>query len=444
MASDSEGSHEPRDDEPPPAAKRLKQDEAESSSAFSFLPRTFVTWNCNGFTSRCKYNEESLRDLLSQTGHPDVLCLQEVRLKAAAAGNRGQPLDWNGSVEQRVLTQVFGDYTPYWSLADTKYAGSLTLIHRRVVQSQGETVAAAFSFESAVNLLLQKFDLTRDECGLKGEAAAAAAAKPKDKKQSSMKSFFAPKAPAKPSLKSHHPEGRVQFFRFPGGMDLIQTYVPNHGDRPEKWERRREWDGAMRDFLVARRKIYQTAGKAPPVLLWCGDMNVAVDHRDGTHWERRSNGTGIYEWWTDESKCFISRQKIPSDKHPDHVGMPSFTPAERRRFGSMLQEADLCDVWRKLHPDGANVLPQYEQSPWEQPNWTWRGHLSQNNNGGKGKYQGKGQRLDYFLLSPASAADALVESCDILGHGERRDGLFCGSDHCAVSLSLKPTEDMNL
>lgn len=63
--------------------------------------------------------------------------------------------------------------------------------------------------------------------------------------------------------------------------------------------------------------------------------------------------------------------------------------------------------------------------------------MSNNGNSYASKYEGKGQRLDYFLLSPSSLMKDVVESCDILGYGASREGLFCGSDHCATMLRLK-------
>jgi hypothetical protein len=57
----------------------------------------------------------------------------------------------------------------------------------------------------------------------------------------------------------------------------------------------------------------------------------------------------------------------------------------------------------------------------------------------KARYQGKGQRIDYFLLS--NHAMDRVESCHILGYGELREGFFCGSDHCASLLVLKKSDD---
>ena len=193
------------------------------------------------------------------------------------------------------------------------------------------------------------------------------------------------------------------------------------------------------------------------LLVWCGDMNCARDYRDGTHWWRETTTNQpistqtttitptmrlpdwecdtatsgvVHEWWTDESKCFVTKPEHPDQRAPEDRGMPSFTPAERQRFANLLQCANLVDVWRELHPNGSNTHSNLSQ--WDRPNWTWRGHLGKEK--AKSKYEGRGQRLDYFLLSPYRKG--VVKACEILGYGSQRQGLFCGSDHCASILVL--------
>ncbi|KAG7349680.1 endonuclease/exonuclease/phosphatase family protein [Nitzschia inconspicua] len=437
-------------------------------------PHTFVTWNCNGFTSRTKWNADELKRLLRETNFPDMICLQEVRLKASGPNHqRGTPkeTEFKGSVEAAIQT-IFRDYTPFWSLADTKYSGTLSLIHQRCMkyfQWQPSTASsqpsefAAFTPKSAIDLILRRFNTDRTRCGL---AEASAEIDSKDKKtkkaatQMSLTSFFAPKSSSSninndcshtgqnPSH-SHHPEGRFQFFFFPD-MDVIQTYVPNNGTKDESFQKRQQWDDDMMRFLKERQQILQTCDVHNRKLLWMGDMNVARDYRDGTHWKWRKNdenSDSIYEWWRDESKCFVQgdhKNPTASKKH-ENIGIPGFTTAERERFANLLQVGDFCDIWRELHPDG--VPPQKnEASVWDRGNYTWRGHLSREG-GAFAKYQGKAQRLDYFLLSPSKLVNRkatgttsnLLKSCEILGYGEHKEGLFCGSDHCAVRLELVQT-----
>jgi exonuclease III len=425
-------------------------------------PHTFVTWNCNGFTSRTKWNAKELKKLLEETKHPDMMCLQEVRLKASGPDHqRGRPMDseYIGSVKT-ATTEIFKEYTPFWSLADTKYSGTLTLIHQRCMENPRLQLSAdpseksnfaAFTPQSAIDLILRRFRTDRKACGLAEATAGNKSPERKNKKaakQLSMTNFFSLKtssnestatAPVRLTLPSHHPQGRFQYFFFPD-MDIIQTYVPNNGTKDESFQKRQQWDQDMMQFLQERKQILKALCHSEQrKLLWLGDMNVAREYRDGTHWQRRSNNDAIYEWWRDESKCFVpGGNKDPTcHKKPENVGIPGFTTAERNRFSDLLREGDFCDVWRELHPHGVQARPN-EKSVWDRANYTWRGHLSREGGGFAAKYQGKGQRLDYFLLSPSTLVTGgdLVKSCDILGYGELKEGLFCGSDHCAVRLEL--------
>lgn len=438
--SDSSSSEE--DDIPP--SKRMKPSG----------PTSFVTWNSNGLVSRCTRNKDLIVDMLTETRGPDVLCMQEVRLKATSPTNRGTPLPADYKTIKPVIeTTVFANYDRYWSLADTKYSGTLTLLHKRLRFPNED---AAFCTEAALSLLLFRYALTREDAGLpskpKGESNA-----PKKKKQATMTSFFAPKSSpqknekANLTSKEHQKEGRFQFFFFQG-FDLINTYAPNNGTREEKYQRRRDWDSDMKTFFAHRKLILKKAGDTDRPLLWLGDINVAKDYRDGTNWERvgennnkpsNSDEPSTYEWFKDEALCFARGQskQLDPNRSPADRGIPGFTTNERLRFAEILKEGDLVDVWRVLHPDGITQENSNRKfkSRWEFPNWTWRGHLTKDGQAWQSRYEGKGQRLDYFLLSSSSLTESpteVVEECEILGYGDRREG-FCGSDHCPTILRLK-------
>jgi len=385
-------------------------------------PTSFVTWNVNGFISRCNKDEAELVRLLRDTNTPDIIALQEVRMKASGPHNRGTPLatDYSSTKVQKVMeANIFHNYDKYYSLADARYAGTCTLIHKRLAFDGKNN--SAFSFSSALSLLLDKYNLIRQNVNL-GTIPYEQPSQPSDsnsssssssssninhcknKKQTSMKAFFAPKATnnnnnKKKSIPQHDSEGRLQFFFFPT-FDLMQTYVPNNGTKSESFQRRQEWDTNMKAFLHHRRLVLEQ-GKAAVnrPLLWCGDLNVAKDYRDRTHWERPvttvvdDNNTSIninantnneakngsvtvpYEWWTDESKCFAGGQAKTLDPNRaiGDQGIPSFTANERRRFVEILEQSDLIDVWRELHPNGVvqeDIIGKYKNR-WEFPNWTW-------------------------------------------------------------------------
>ena len=102
-----------------------------------YHPTRFITWNCNGFSSRAKWDVDSLFELVVEHNSPEVICIQEARLKADG-NERGRPLkDKDYEHIQNALDGPFCDYTPFWSLADKKYAGTLTLLKFTVLEDSG-------------------------------------------------------------------------------------------------------------------------------------------------------------------------------------------------------------------------------------------------------------------------------------------------------------------
>lgn len=447
-----------------PCLKRRKIKETKLQKS----PRTIVTWNCNGFASRAQYDSEKIQLLLTSTQYPDMICIQEARLKAFDKNQRDKPMMSEYLLIRDTMNGVLKDYKAIWSLADSRYAGTLTLIHKRINIDATATVTA-FNTESAIDLLLQRYKIKnrKDVAGIseKEEMNQENEQNPKNgakkERQTSVTSFFAPKKKMNPSTtvkkssniknlqKRHTVEGRFQFFSFED-IDIIQTYVPNNGTKEESFARRKNWDRQLLTFFQDRRQILEHVKQTERPMLWCGDMNVAKDYRDGTHWSKSKEDGTIYEWWTDEKKCIVKssskavnkKQQPAFKKMPEDTGMPGFTPAERKRFQEMFKAGDFIDAWRELHPEGVTTDSgghDYKKE-WDRPNWTWRGHPAKPGSGRfTAKYEGRGQRLDYFLLSPASKLALLknIESCEILGYGSMREGMFCASDHCASILKLK-------
>ena len=276
-------------------------------SSVGYHPSSFVTWNCNGFSTRAVHNRDELRRLVRETRTPDLICIQEARLRAAGPGQqRGQPAvtDKDHPQIRAAVADAFEGYTPFWSLADKRYAGTLTLVRKACLEAGGSSPTrnragnydpdlVAFTPRSAIDLMLHRLGTTRAECGLEAEqpeAKSAAAAQPK-KQQTSLTSFFAPKkkqgagATGKRKRHDHNAEGRFQFFFFPG-MDVLQTYVPNNGEKEESFRRRREWDKSMNKFFAERKQILQSINNSKGSsktggdkvdsgidrkLLWCGE-----------------------------------------------------------------------------------------------------------------------------------------------------------------------------
>ena len=278
----------------------LRRDQASVSCCSSnnnryYHPSSFVTWNCNGFSTRAKYDRVQLQKLVEDTHTPDVICIQEARLKAAGPGEqRGRPCPLKDSDSHEhvraAIGEAFRQYTPFWSLADKKYAGTLTLVRKTCLETTANSSAArspgwdadfvAFTPRSAIELMLRRYGTTRSACGLAAEKTSNDETTPrvvvgspqKKKQQTSLTSFFAPKQKKNQQGSSsatvaankrkqrkpreHTAEGRFQFFFFPG-MDVVQTYVPNNGTKEESFLRRRNWDRTMIEFVKERNQILQ-------------------------------------------------------------------------------------------------------------------------------------------------------------------------------------------
>ena len=184
-------------------------------------------------------------------------------------------------------------------------------------------------------------------------------------------------------------EGRVLILEYEDFV-FMNTYSPNNGGTPDRWERRRLWDARMEAFV----KHHNTPGKKP--LIWCGDLNVA--HRE-------------------------------VDVGPDpgmFLHTPGFTIPERQRFGQILHKGGLVDVYRAVHGD--------------RQAFTWR---SQSGSGGpiRAAYDWAGMRLDYFIVSESlvSRVKSVRLSTDSMGEDFARlrpVTCFFGSDHCVLFLKL--------
>jgi len=439
-------------------------------------PCTIVTWNANGLAPRAKSsaNLDEFRRLLRITGGrsaqqdtpsaspvPDLVLIQEARLKRSSPSSPDQPSPSELREVDPFLSicRPYG-YAPIWSLAVGRNAGTLSLVRTPTGLGAAEQANwTAFTLAGALTLMMTAYGLDRDAELIKRVqefAASSSSAGPPHgsptKQQSSMMAFVkkpksAPSVGLPPPTK-HDAEGRIQFLRF-AGMDVLHTYVPNNGRTVDSNARRRRFDGAVRQFLSLRQHILVTAGDVARPILWAGDLNVARTHLDGTHHSVHPETGAVSEYWTDETKCYSRKDVANADPNrpKGDVGIPGFTPNERLRFEKTLRDVGLVDVWRKLHPHGVQTakVPYLgrkggtaEADKWNRANYTWRG--TQGRNQAMARYQGKGQRIDYFLISDdCGAGNGMnrVISCDILGYGEAREGFFCGSDHCPVVLVLK-------
>ncbi|XP_042481893.1 DNA-(apurinic or apyrimidinic site) endonuclease [Macadamia integrifolia] len=192
-------------------------------------PVKFLTWNANSLLLRVKNNWPEFTKFV-QSFDPDVIAVQEVRMPAS--GSKGAPKnpgelkdDTSASREEKQIliralsTPPFGNYRVWWSLADSKYAGTALFVKK--------------------------------------------CCQPK-------KVHFSLDRSAK-----HEPDGRVILAEFES-FRLLNTYAPNNGWKEEEtsFQRRRKWDKRILEFVV------QSSDKP---LIWCGDLNVSHQEIDVSH-----------------------------------------------------------------------------------------------------------------------------------------------------------------
>jgi exonuclease III len=310
--------------------KRLRQDEALPTAADDALlpesPRRFVTWNCDGLGARCA-TEEGRRAIQAFVAarDPDVICLQEVQLRAHCSNpdakvsssehrDRTRPRRGNKEATQEenamCLLRSFPHYAAHWHLANGRSSGSLVLVHTRCGH-EGSGYQVARTFEAAEALLATSIN---------GSSSVRT---------------------------THHLEGRVLFLHFASGLRLLATYVPNRGWSRESCAARAAWDARLTRFLCTVRGPSAGDGQIngnSDDFIWCGDLNVAATPADSTHEaffmrERGGGGKSI-------SSGFGLQPLLPQGDQ----GMPAFSTNERAAFAEALVAGELTDAWRHLHP----------------------------------------------------------------------------------------------
>ncbi|MFQ6637670.1 hypothetical protein Gotur_012827, partial [Gossypium turneri] len=163
-------------------------------------PLKFLTWNANSLLLRVKSNWPEFSNFVSNLD-PDVIAIQEVRMPAA--GSKGAPKkpgelkdDTSSSREEKQIlmralsSPPFGNYHVWWSLADTKYAGTALLVKKCL-------------------------------------------------------------RPLKVSFSLDGTDGRVILAEFET-LRMLNTYAPNNGwkDEENSFQRRRKWDKRLLEFVV--------------------------------------------------------------------------------------------------------------------------------------------------------------------------------------------------
>jgi exodeoxyribonuclease-3 len=125
---------------------------------------------------------------------------------------------------------------------------------------------------------------------------------------------------------------------------VVNVYVPNAGRKLDRHDyRTTQWDLEFKDYIVNRK---EATGK--PVII-CGDFNVA--HR-----------------------------RVDLARPGSNLKTAGFTPMERENFTVLLEDGELVDTWRTLHPDTVGVYSY----------WSYLHNAREKN---------IGWRIDYILAS---------------------------------------------
>ncbi|XP_010248775.1 PREDICTED: DNA-(apurinic or apyrimidinic site) lyase isoform X2 [Nelumbo nucifera] len=191
---------------PTTAVTREQKDEKDGEKADERKePLKFLTWNANSLLLRVKNNWSEFKKFV-ETIDPDVIALQ-ILMRA-------------------ISNAPFGNYRVWWSLADSKYAGTVLFVKK------------CFKPKNIF------FSLDR-------------------------------------TVSKHEPDGRVILAEFES-FRLLNTYAPNNGWKEEEtsFQRRRKWDKRMLEFVL------QSSDKP---LIWCGDLNVSHQEIDVSHPDFFSN-----------------------------------------------------------------------------------------------------------------------------------------------------------
>ena len=194
--------------------------------------------------------------------------------------------DWKRIQRDMLGKEPWLNYTRYFSCADWRYAGTLTLFKKGL--RKPEKVYFNFDLEEG----------------------------------------------------KHDENGRVCVAQYSSGLRVANLYAPNNGwNEQSNFKSRRSWDDKLTNFV---RRCHEEQRE----LIVVGDLNVAHQDADVSpghqQWFREQTGVSSSKPWTQKH----AGERIASDD----VGQPGFTRNEQKRFSRVLEEGRLIDTFRVLHP----------------------------------------------------------------------------------------------
>lgn len=163
-----------------------------------------------------------------------------MQLRAHAAGSKAE----RRLLERFLNSDELLQYRPYWSLADTGYAGTLTLVHTRL-----KPVRSAIQHRAA-NPPLSAADLAPIQ---HGRRRARAQPRPRRTRGGA-------------ALRLVHARAHVSERRAPSRSclsDTVASYAPNNGHSDASRQRRIDWDERMTELAERLRRDNQC-------LIWAG------------------------------------------------------------------------------------------------------------------------------------------------------------------------------
>ena len=389
---------------------RLKHDLVEfheKRKRRKHLPPLIITsHNVNGFFGLLRDHLEEFKQFFL-THKPDVHCISEVQLQCAGVGSSEGPrqgslfdgIDETGKENPKKRRQ-------YLAVEKLKNTAPFNLYRFEFsLNSSAATSGTLVMLKKEIEIPMLRFQLNENEDG-------------------------------------HEQEGRIIVVEF---MDfiLLNTYAPNNQVKESGWERRRAWDKKIHNFFLRQHQDEH----AKPVV-WVGDLNSTTDDHDMDSPRfyrhdvlnvRPTWAQGIYnnkktrELLTNGVNLDAPKESLTPwlDCHGDK-GQPGTTMNEQKRFQKIRTDGGLVDAYRLLNPVIEGGMHTTVTKGREA--WTWRGMPGRNGESQKGRYFGRGMRIDYTLVSQ-SLVDR-VERAEILGFGEYQEN-FIGSDHCPILLELR-------
>lgn len=160
--------------------------------------------------------------------------------------------------------------------------------------------------------------------------------------------------------------GRVEILDFKH-FKLVSSYSPNVGRAGEKLDARLKFEDTLRQYVASNSDL-------KPFIV-CGDLNVA-----------------------------------PTAEDTNVKSVAGTTPGERNAFFTLKKDAGLIDVLRNFNPD--------------EEIFTWHSNMY------NAKENGKGMRLDHFLVSK----ELMDYVADI--YVLKDDEFACHSDHLPVVMNI--------